>query len=115
MDRIRQRVNTAYNETFGYLLMGLTAFFFVVWGAAACVGYMHFEQQKAHPAFQILFVVCCALGWVGSGIGSIRALEFWLRTPQVRRVYDEDRDRYWNGLPLYERGPLVAAPPASQN
>ncbi|EGT49943.1 hypothetical protein CAEBREN_12086 [Caenorhabditis brenneri] len=112
MDRIRERVNTAYNETFGYLLMGLMAFFFVVWGAAACVGYVIPTGSKE---FKVFFAFMCLLGWIGSGIGSIFALEYWLRTPQVRRPYDEDRDRYGAGIPLHEREHRVAAPPAAQN
>ncbi|EGT49922.1 hypothetical protein CAEBREN_14835 [Caenorhabditis brenneri] len=115
MDTIKQRVSNAYNERYTELMSGIMAFFIIVWGVLWVAAVNSVYINPTAPRDLDYLTVICLLGWFASTMLSFFAIEYWLRTPQVRRPYDEDRDRYGNGLPLYERGPLVAAPPAAQN
>ncbi|CAL2047212.1 unnamed protein product [Caenorhabditis brenneri] len=103
MDALKQRLNTAYNESFTQLMGGITAFFLVVWVSA---GYAVYEIDEAPTNFKYLFAGICFLGWAGCIVLSIGAIEYWLREPLVQRAHDPNND----AIPLAEREPQVAAP-----
>ncbi|CAL2047260.1 unnamed protein product [Caenorhabditis brenneri] len=103
MDAIKQRVSNAYNESFTQLMGGITAFFLVLWVAAA---YAVCMNADAPTNFKYVFAGICFLGWVGCIVLSIFAIEYWLREPLVQRAQDPNND----AIPLAEREPQVVAP-----
>ncbi|EGT49893.1 hypothetical protein CAEBREN_01531 [Caenorhabditis brenneri] len=119
MDTIRREINTIkqgvrslYNERFTQLMGAITAFFFILWVAAAIAVHVN---PEAPTNLKYIFPVICVLGWAASIMMSIFVIEIWLREPQVRRPYDPLRDGNPDAIPLGQRGLFVAAPLIAQH
>ncbi|EGT49847.1 hypothetical protein CAEBREN_16625 [Caenorhabditis brenneri] len=68
MDTIRQGVRSLYNERFTQLMGVITAFFFIIWVAAAIAVYVN---PEAPTNLKYIFPVVCLLGWAASIMLSI--------------------------------------------